>query len=125
MRVTKNIREYIEEQVRIKAEQSIVELKQKADEATKNFIADRDKAEKLCEAILKKLMDKYPLDCRHQPYVSFGCCYERDLPEVKAYYEKLNKLQEKRRLATMEIIAEMELGGTKAELMAKLDALKF
>lgn len=51
--------------------------------------------------------------------------YSNNLPEVIAYENAKRELREKKRLATLNIIADMELGGTKAELMEKLSNLQF
>lgn len=127
MKISKTIREFIEEQVRIKAAQSprIAELEQVANEAKKNFKAEKDKLEKEWNKALKEMAKKYHIEHCRPPYVSFSYLYEHDLPEVIAYNKAKDELYEKRRLATLNIIAEMELGGTKAELMEKLSNLQF
>ena len=53
------------------------------------------------------------------------CAYDSNLPEVIEYNKARDELYTKRRLAVLNIIAEMELGGTKAELMEKLNNLTF
>lgn len=127
MKVTKSIREFIEEQVRIKAEQStsILELERKADEASKKFEDEmktlKDKMETEFRNVLKKYNHKYA-DGMH---LGSHMCSSRDLPEVIAYHKAIEELREKMRRATLDIIVEMEMGGTKAELMDKLDKLKF
>ena len=127
MKVSKTLREYIEEQVNTKANQSesILVLKKSADDATKRFKDEVDNLEKKFSEELQKAMSKYNLNNSRNPYVSIGYCYDRDLPEVIAYLNATRDLAEKKRLAVLNIIAEMELGGTKAELAEKLKNLTF
>ena len=120
MKISKTIREYIEEQVRIKAEQStrLVELEQRANEVRKNFSAEREKIEKEYRKAIEELAKKYNISEKRSAYE--GC-----LPEVIEYNKVRDELYAKRRLAVLNIIAEMELGGTKTELMEKLNNLTF
>lgn len=129
MRVTKTIREYIEEQVRAKAKQSakLVEVEQKKDKAIKDFDEDKKRFEAMCQTYVDQFVNKYQLNLKEfvKPCASFHCCYEHDLPEVQEYYKVRNEIYEKARQIAIDIIVEMELGGTKAELMDKLNALEF
>ena len=129
MRVTKTIREYIEDQVYNKAMQSekLVELKTKMDKAIKDFNEDKKKAVEVCQVYVDQLINRYQLNVRstYKPCVSFSFCYDNYLPEVCEYNKARQELEEKARRITRDIIVEMELGGTKADLTAKLDALKF
>lgn len=129
MRVTKTIREYIEEQVYAKAKQSanLVELEQKKDKAIKDFNEDKKNTEEMLKAYVDQFITKYRLKLREfvKPCVSFHGITEHDLPEVQEYYKVRNEIYEKARQIALDIIVEMELGGTKAELMDKLNALEF
>lgn len=128
MRVTKTIREYIEEQVYTKVKQSakLAELEQKKDNAIKDFLEDKENSEKVCGTYLNDLIKKYQLvPHRFNPRVEFIGIYEQNLPEVIEYSKTKREIEDKAHKAVLNIIAEMELGGTKAELMEKLDALKF
>lgn len=129
MKVSKTLREYIEEQVNIKAEQSahLADLQKKADVAKEKLRSEKNVLEAKFNAELRNAMKKYGLrtGVGREPYVSISCCYEHDLAEVIAYTTAKNELCEKKRLAVLNIIAEMELGGTKAELMEKLNNLTF
>lgn len=129
MRVTKTIREYIEEQVYNKARQSakLVELEKKKDEAVKNFLEDKKRAEEACQTYVDQLVNRYQMDVdvRHKPCVNFLFCYDSHLPEVKEYNKARSEINDKARQIALDIIVEMEMGGTKAELMDKLNALEF
>lgn len=127
MKVSKAIREYIEEQVRIKADASptIAELKAKENETTEKFIAEMEALVDEWSKVWISVLDKYNIE--HRPNISVSLPYGHscNLPEVKAYQDALRELYDKKRLAVLNIIAEMELGGTKAELMEKLNNLQF
>ena len=129
MRVTKTIREYIEEQVRTKAKQSakLAELEQKKNKAIKDFNEDKKKFEAMCQTYVDQFVNRYQLNLKEfaKTGVSFYGCYEHDLPEVQEYYKVRNEILEKARQTAIDIIVEMELGGTKVELMDKLNALEF
>lgn len=120
MKVSKTLREYIEGQVHMKAKQSsnIVELERKANEAKEKFNAEKAKIEDEYREAIKNLHKKYNFAEKH--YAG-----DYNLPDVIAYKKAESELEEKERLAVLNIIAEMELGGTKAELMEKLDNLTF
>lgn len=120
MKVSKTLREYIEGQVHMKARQSskIVELERKANEVQEKFEAERGKLEEEHIEAVKNLAQKYGIEYKRSAY-SFN------LPDVIAYRKAESELEEKERLAVLNIIAEMELGGTKAELMEKLNNLTF
>lgn len=129
MKVTKNIREYIEKKVYEKAmnSESMLELERKANEAREQFDADMTALEEKCKPFLQQLIDKYP-NCTYndeRTYIAFRGVGTYTLPEIKAYRDARMEMSSKARDAAQEIIVEMELGGTKAELMEKLDALKF
>ena len=127
MRVTKAIREFIEEQVRMKAEASpnLAALKQKADEAEKKFNDEIDALTTKFNAEVLYALKKYNLNTKQNPYTHIGYAYDRDLPEVIAYHKAKDELRDKERQTVLDIIVEMELGGTKAELMEKLNNLQF
>lgn len=129
MKVTKTIREYIEKKVYEKAmnSDSMLELERKAKEEQDRFDADVKAIEEKCKPLIQGLVDKYS-SCiceSRKPYVSIRGFDTYVLPEGVAYREARIKMNAKVRDAVQEIIVEMELGGTKAELMEKLDALKF
>jgi len=129
MKVTKTIKEYIEKKVYEKAmnSDSMLELERKANEAQEQFDADIKAAEAKCKPFIQELADKYP----SATYVESKLCVRVHgigsymLPENVAYREARIEMSKKAHDAAQEILVEMELGGTKAELMAKLDALKF
>ena len=127
MKISKTLREYIEEQVNIKANESktIAELKAKADEATAKLDAERKELQDEWNKIWKSVTEKYGVNLRYPASVSLNGAHSMDLPEVIAYNKAEIELCEKKRLAVLNIIAEMELGGTKAELMEKLSNLQF
>lgn len=127
MKVSKTLREYIEEQVAIKANESktLADLKAKADEATAKFLAEHDALQDEWSKAWMKVLDKYNIEHNKNIYVSLPCAYHYHLPEVCAYQDAVRELANKKRLAVLNIIAEMELGCTKAELMEKLNNLTF
>jgi len=47
------------------------------------------------------------------------------LPECKEYRKVYEEIHNKARQTVLDIIVELELGGTKAELMEKLNAIEF
>ena len=120
MKVSKTLREYIESQVHMKAEQNsqIVELERRANETRESFLSEREKIENEHRKAIEELAKKYNI-AEHRS------AFEFNLPEVIAYRNAKSELEDKERLAVLNIIAEMELGGTKAELMEKLNNLTF
>ena len=129
MRVTKTIREYIEKQVydKVYNSESLLKLKQEKEKAVNDFLEDKKRFEEACMSYLNDFIAKYQLSipARCKPNVHFAGIYEHDLPEYKAYHDAEREAHKKAEQAILDIIVEMEMGGTKAELMEKLDALKF
>lgn len=125
MKITKAIREYIEQMTRIKAEESIAELKNKAEEKKKNIEKDIKALEKECMPLVQKLVDKYPGCFTDRARAEFVGYRDYNMPEEKAYREASQNAYVKAKQAALEIIVEMELGGTMADLKEKLDNLKF
>ena len=127
MKVSKTLREYIEAQVDLKAEQSekMIALKKSADDAANKLNNEIKNLEKKFSEELQNAMSKYNLRSPHKPYVSIGYCRDGDLQEVVDYYNAKRDLNEKKYAAVLNIIAEMELGGTKEELTEKLNNLTF
>jgi len=128
MRVTKNIREYIEEQVFAKAKQSpkLAELEQKKIKAIEDFQKDKKNAEDMCQVYVDQFVNKYQLDIKGtRPRAYFERCHEHTLPECKEYRKVYEEIHNKARQTVLDIIVELELGGTKAELMEKLNAIEF
>ena len=136
MKMTKAIREFIEEQVTERAESAsntkLTELREAADAARDRWADALEAARKEFDAKLAELgvahglayIDYYgkPAD----PKIgNFSCTDNRYLPEVKAYNEYKAQLDSKRARAIKDIIVSMELGGTKAELMEMIAALEF
>lgn len=129
MKVTKTIREYIEKKVYEKAmnSDSMLKLQRKAEEATNQIYADMKVIEEKYAPFIQELADKYPsCVCEGlKPYVNIRGFDTWTLPENVAYREARAVMSKKVNEAVQEIIVEMELGGTKAELMEKLNALEF
>lgn len=125
MRVTKAIREYVEHQVSLKVQQSelLAELKQKAQNEEQNFLDDFKSIRSEYEEKLKGLVGKYKIDKKHSNGIGdFTAHY---LPANIQYRCAENELLKKKTDAITEILATMELGGTKAELMEMINNLKF
>ena len=134
MKMTKTIREFIEEQVTERAESNakLIELREAADAARDSWNSALEAARKEFDAKLAELgathglayTDYYgnPADPQISSFRNADCRY---LPEVKAYDEYRAQLNSKRDRAIKDIIVSMELGGTKKELMEMIAALEF
>ena len=134
MKMTKAIREFIEEQVteRAKNDAKLNELREAADAARKRWDDVLKEAKKEFNAKLAELGEVYGLvyqtysgEVVHPQIYSFQYVESRYLPEVKAYNEYKAQLNNKRDRAIKDIIVSMELGGTKKELMEMIETLKF
>ena len=134
MKMTKAIREFIEEQVTERAESDakLIELREAADAARDSWNNAKEAARKEFNAKLAELgaahglacIDYYgkPINPQITGFQYVDCRY---LPEVKAYYEYKAQLDSKRDRAIKDIIVSMELGGTKKELMEMIATLEF
>ena len=134
MKMTKTIREFIEEQVTERAESNakLIELREAADAARDSWNNAKEAARKEFDAKLAELgaahglagTDYYgkPVKPQITGFQYVDCRY---LPEVKAYDEYRAQLNSKRDRAIKDIIVSMELGGTKKELMEMIAALEF
>ena len=134
MKMTKTIREFIEEQVTERAENDakLNELREAADTARKRWDDVLKETKKEFNAKLAELGEAYGLvyqtysgEVVHPQIYSFQYVESRYLPEVKAYDEYRAQLNNKRERAIKDIIVSMELGGTKKELMEMIETLKF
>ena len=134
MKMTKAIREFIEEQVTERADNDakLNELREAADTARKRWDNVLKEAKKEFNAKLAELGEAYGLvyqtysgEVVHPQIYSFQYVENRYLPEVKAYDEYRAQLNNKRDRAIKDIIVSMELGGTKKELMEMIETLKF
>lgn len=136
MKMTKAIREFIEEQVTERAESAsntrLTELREAADAARERWNDALEMARQEFDAKLAELGAAHGLtytDYSGRPASprtsGFSCTDGRYLPEVKAYHEYKAQLDSKRARAIKYIIVSMELGGTKKELMEMIAALEF
>ena len=134
MKMTKAIREFIEEQVteRAKSDAKLNELREAADVARDSWNNAKEAARKEFNAKLAELGAAHGLACIDyygkpvNPQITgFQYVDCRYLPEVKAYDEYKAQLDNKRDRAIKDIIVSMELGGTKKELMEMIAALEF
>lgn len=134
MKMTKTIREFIEEQVTERAESNakLIELRGAADAASDSWNNAKEAAQKEFNAKLAELSAAHGLACIDyygkpvNPQITgFQYVDCRYLPEVKAYDEYKAQLGSKRDRAIKDIIVSMELGGTKKELMEMIAALEF
>ena len=134
MKMTKAIREFIEEQVTERAENDakLNELREAADTARDSWDNAKEAARKEFNAKLAELGAAHGLACIDyygkpvNPQITgFQYVDSRYLPEVKAYDEYRAQLNNKRDRAIKDIIVSMELGGTKKELMEMIETLKF
>ena len=134
MKMTKTIREFIEEQVteRVESNAKLIELREAADAACNRWNNALEAVRKEFDAKLAELgathglayTDYYgnPANPQISSFRNTDCRY---LPEVKAYDEYRAQLNSKRDRAIKDIIVSMELGGTKKELMEMISALEF
>ena len=136
MKMTKAIREFIEEQVTERAESAsntrLTELREAAEHARDSWHDALEVARKEFDAKLAELGAAHGLAYigyngkPADPQIgNFSCTDYRYLPEVKAYDEYKTQLDIKRARAIKDIIVSMELGGTKKELMEMIAALEF
>ena len=136
MKMTKAIREFIEEQVTERAEGTsntrLTELREAADAARECWNNVLKAARKEFDAKLAELSAAHGFTCTDysgkpvNPQIGgFSYTDGRYLPEVKAYNEYKAQLDSKRDRAIKDIIVSMELGGTKKELMEMIAALEF
>ena len=136
MKMTKAIREFIEEQVTERAESAsntqLTELREAADAACNRWNSALEATRKEFYAKLAELGAAHGLACIDyygkpvNPQITgFQYADRRYLPEVKAYDEYRAQLDNKRDRAIKDIIVSMELGGTKKELMEMIAALEF
>lgn len=134
MKMTKTIREFIEEQVTERAESNakLIELREAADAARERWNSALEAARKEFDAKLAELGTAYGFaytdyygnhaDPQISNFRNADCRY---LPEVKEYDEYKAQLNSKRDRAIKDIVVSMELGGTKKELMEMIAALEF
>ena len=136
MKMTKAIREFIEEQVTERANGAsnarLTELREAADAACNRWNSTLEAARKEFDAKLAELSAAHGfayIDYSGKPVnpqiSGFSYADSRCLPEVKAYNEYKRQLDCKRDRAIKDIIVSMELGGTKQELMDMIAALEF
>ena len=134
MKMTKAIREFIEEQVTERAESDtkLNELREAADTARKRWDDVLKEAKEEFNTKLAELGEAYGLvyqtysgEVVHPQIYSFQYVDSRYLPEVKAYNEYRAQLNNKCDRVIKDIIVSMELGGTKKELMEMIETLKF
>ena len=134
MKMTKAIREFIEEQVAERAENNakLIELREAADVARKRWDDVLKDAKKEFNTKLAELGEAHGLVCQtysgnvvYPQIYSFQYVDSRYLSEVKAYDEYRAQMNSKRDRAIKDIIVSMELGGTKKELMEMIAALEF
>ena len=134
MKMTKAIREFIEEQVTERAENDakLNELREVADAARKRWDDVLKEAKEEFNTKLAELGKAYGLvyqtysgEVVYPQIYDFQYVRSRYLPEVKAYDEYRAQLNSKRDRAIKDIIVSMELGGTKKELMEMIAALEF
>lgn len=125
MRVTKAVREYIEQQTRLKAEASVAELMKDEEELKKRIEEDINALHKELKPLVQKLVDKYPGYFEDYAYAQVHGFKAYNTPGAAKYREALTNALSKANQAALEIIVEMELGGTMEDLKKKLDALTF
>lgn len=136
MKMTKAIREFIEEQVAEAANTSTAatlgKLKADADDATQRWNdalnAKREQFNTELAFLAKDFGYAYTSynGKEYLPHLcGFDCCFATHLPEVKAYEAAKKEIQQKIDKSIKDIIVSMELGGTKKELLEMISKLEF
>lgn len=135
MKMTKNIREFIEEQVSERLEAAttdrLQELEERAKKAREEWSAQLEAMKQNFDAKLAELAEQFGYQYigysgkPSLPDVSFHCVDGNCLPEVKEYEAYRRELRNKEAKAVKDIIVSMELGGTKKELMEMIAKLEF
>lgn len=136
MKMTKAIREFIEEQVAEAANAStaatLAKLKAEADDATQRWNDTLDAKREQFNTELAFLAKDFGYAYtgydgkKYCPRIhAFDCCFATHLPEVKAYEAAKKEIQQKIDKSIKDIIVSMELGGTKKELMEMISKLEF
>lgn len=133
MKMTKIVREFIQEETKKRIEEKysaqLEELRVKRDEEEQNYKnAFKLFTEKYTKE-LNELLHSFNYRALNNttnyglPQVSVSGCYPRYFPASQAYDTLAKKIDEEITTTTREIIVSMELGGTKQELMEMLDKL--
>lgn len=122
MKVTRAIREFIEQQIEMKEKQALEPFLKKKEDALKRVNEESENLKAEMNSMLQPVLDKYNI--KKKLNVSIPNL-EYYLPEVNKYNEKRDEFYNKRKSFVVDIIAEMELGGTKAELMELINSIQF
>lgn len=133
MRVTKTIREFIEREVSArlapKYEAEKQEAKRQSDIEQEVWEKALTAMQEACDKVLDKAIAEHDFlgDLRS---VSKGCCVElrkhcafhiKDYQNYSSVHRYQRRMTDEAKKTVDEIIVELELGGTKAELMEMLD----
>lgn len=129
MRVTKIIREYVEKRVREIYGEPTAEERLYEEEKTKfenEIKLANERIRKIIEEEAKKISNPYGLHLDITTSTIYSSWrYGGELPEIQAKArEKENERSEKKRKAIEDILVNLELGGTKAQLEEMLNNLK-
>ena len=136
MKMTKAIREFIEEQVTEAAKTStaatLTQLKAEADAESQRWDEVLEAKRKQFNTELASLAKDFGytyISYNGKEYLpricGFDSCASQHLPAVKAYNEAKAVVQRKIDKSIKDIIVSMELGGTKKELMEMISKLEF
>lgn len=132
MKMTKTVREFIQEEAKKRIEEKysaqLEELRAKKDEEEQNYkSAFKSFTEKYTKELneLLRSFNYCALNTANyrNPQVSINGLYPYDFPANNAYNTLVKKIDKEVTMAAREIIVSMELGGTKQELMEMLDKL--
>lgn len=129
MRITKRIEEYINKQVRNKAEAStkLQTLKATADLERKNFETAYQAIAQHAQTTYTKLLHDMNVDKPETFAISITGSWGMSdhLPAVIEYHEAYREIDKKIRDTVDEIIVSMEIGGDKDTLNQLLEAVDF
>lgn len=129
MRITKRIEEYIDKQVRKKAEAGaeLQTLKAAADLEQKNFETAYQAIAQQARTAYAKLLHDMNIDKAETYTLSLSGYWGVSdcLPAVIAYHEAYRKMNQKIRSTVDDIVVSMEMGGDKETLNQLLEAVNF
>lgn len=135
MRVTKTIREYIEKEVRARIQPKYAAEEAEAKRRFDAYDAFFDKCAKAAEEAFNATFEAnfsevsgFMEDVRQDNISPVSFYYQRaaQIPnqtQRNSVYQWRGRMNEEVRKITEEIVVELELGGTKAELMAMLEKI--
>lgn len=133
MKVTKVIREYIEEEInkKIKEHPEMLKLREEAKQEQEAWEKDVEPFKKEVEQKLLELAEKHRMfyesynGTKSYPYLSIHNESFSHLPAYKKMHQLENKLKKDREKAIREICFKLEMGAKKDQIQEMLDEVSF